>query len=89
MQTVVGYLEHKRICGMVDVQTYVRTYAQLNCSTIHASVGLAQARPNNDVMLTVGTIETVMGVGVVVRLRSLSPDVVHDLVFPFSRDVGV
>ena len=25
MRTVVGYLEHKRICGMVDVQTYVRT----------------------------------------------------------------
>ena len=25
MRTVVGYLEHKRICGMVDVQTYVCT----------------------------------------------------------------
>ena len=40
-----GYLDHKRICGMC-VRTDVRTYVQKNCSIIHASVGLAQARPN-------------------------------------------
>ena len=44
MQTVVGYSEHKHICGMVDVRMYV----QRNCLTVHTSVGLAQAHPNNN-----------------------------------------
>ena len=30
-----------------------------------------------------------MTVSVVARLSSLSPDVVHDLVFPLPRDIGI
>ena len=29
MRTVVRYLKHKRICGMVDVQTYVCTHNKI------------------------------------------------------------
>ena len=37
----------------------------------------------------ISTIETVVGVGVVVRLTLLTMNEVHDLVFTFSRDVGI
>ena len=47
---VAVYLERKRICGMVDGRTGVHTYVRTTHNdTIHANVGLAQARPNNAV----------------------------------------
>ena len=42
--------------GRTAVQTDVRTYVQRNCSTVHASVGLAQARPNYVMYNYVGSL---------------------------------
>ena len=39
--------------------------------------------------VSVSPIQTVVGVGVVVRLTALSPDVVHYLMLTFTWHVGV
>jgi hypothetical protein len=39
--------------------------------------------------ICVGSVEAVVGIGVVVRLTSLSTNVVHDLMLTLTWDVGV